>query len=93
MAPQNKAIVVVKAGDAQILDVPYPTLPGDDYIIVKPTAVAINPTDWKHVNFADSIDCEGTHVGCDYAGVVEEVGPAVTKFKKGDRVCGFANGW
>lgn len=32
-------------------------------------------------------------IGCDYSGVVEEVGSAVTKdFKKGDRVCGFCHG-
>jgi NADPH:quinone reductase-like Zn-dependent oxidoreductase len=32
-------------------------------------------------------------IGCDYAGIVEEVGSKVTKpFKKGDRVCGFAHG-
>lgn len=89
---QNKAIVVAKAGDARILDVPYPTLPGDDYMIVKTTAVAINPTDWKHVNFASQLGNENTRVGCDYAGVVQEVGPAVTQYKPGDRVCGFING-
>lgn len=32
-------------------------------------------------------------IGCDYAGIVEEVGSAVTKpFKKGTRVSGFAHG-
>ena len=90
---QNKAIFVAKAGNAHIIDVPYPTLPGDDYMVVKTTAVAINPTDWKHVKYANFMGNENTRVGCDYAGVVEEVGPAVTEFKKGDKVCGFVNGW
>jgi hypothetical protein len=32
-------------------------------------------------------------IGCDYAGIVEEVGSKVTKgFKKGDKICGFAHG-
>ncbi len=36
---------------------------------------------------------EGATVGCDYSGIVEEVGPAVKKpFKKGDRVAGFTHG-
>jgi NADPH:quinone reductase-like Zn-dependent oxidoreductase len=52
--------------------------------------VALNPTDWRHIDF---VPCDGTIVGCDYAGVVEAVGPQVKKaFKKGDRVAGFVHG-
>lgn len=90
---QNQAVKTVEAGKAAIVDVPIPALPADDYILVKTTAVAINPTDWKHVDLADKIPCVGIWVGCDYAGIVEEVGPGVTKsFKKGDRICGPVNG-
>lgn len=53
------------------------------------TSPALNPTDWKHIGFVDS-RCT---VGCDFSGIVEEVGSAVTKgWKKGDRVCGFVHG-
>ena len=32
-------------------------------------------------------------MGCDYAGIVEEVGPKVEKpWKKGDRIAGFTHG-
>ncbi|KAJ5032448.1 uncharacterized protein L3040_009052 [Drepanopeziza brunnea f. sp. 'multigermtubi'] len=86
---QNTAIVVQKPGEAAAVEASVPVL-RDDYIIVKVKAVALNPTDWKHV---DWLCDEGTRVGCDYAGVVEEVGSKVTKpFSKGDRVAGFAHG-
>jgi NADPH:quinone reductase-like Zn-dependent oxidoreductase len=36
---------------------------------------------------------EKATIGCDFAGVVQEVGSAVTKsWRKGDRVCGFVHG-
>jgi NADPH:quinone reductase-like Zn-dependent oxidoreductase len=58
--------------------------------LVKIKAVALNPTDWKHVDFLTS---NGARIGCDYAGVVEEAGSKVTKgLKKGDRVTGFVHG-
>ncbi|KAL2169181.1 hypothetical protein VTG60DRAFT_6345 [Thermothelomyces hinnuleus] len=92
MAPpaEIKALVITKPGTAEIKTVPLPTLP-DDYILVRVTAVALNPTDWKHIGMGENT--VGTIVGCDYAGVVEQVGPKVTKpFAKGDRVAGFVHG-
>lgn len=90
MAPSNmKAIKVVEAKKAELQDVPVPKL-RDDYVLVKVEAVALNPTDWKHVDYLAN---PGATVGCDYAGVVEEVGSAVQKkFSKGDRIAGFSHG-
>lgn len=62
----------------------------DDYILIKTAAVALNPTDWKHVDFMAT---SGALMGCDYAGIVEEIGSKVKKpFKKGDRVFGMCHG-
>ncbi|KAJ3076487.1 hypothetical protein HDU98_002931 [Podochytrium sp. JEL0797] len=84
-----KAIVIKAAGDAQIASVPAPTL-RDDYILVQPKAVAINPTDWKHVDYLSSA---GARVGCDFAGIVTAVGSKVTiGLQKGDRVWGVVHG-
>jgi NADPH:quinone reductase-like Zn-dependent oxidoreductase len=89
----NQAVVVLEPHKAGIRDVPYPTLPAEDYMIVRTTAVAINPTDWKHIEFENEWSSEGCQVGFDYAGVVEHVGSEVVKpFKKGDRVAGCAHG-
>jgi NADPH:quinone reductase-like Zn-dependent oxidoreductase len=92
MAPPSEinAVVITKRGTAEVKTVPLPELP-DDYILVRTTAVALNPTDWKHVEVG--VNVVGTRVGCDYAGIVEQVGPKVNKpFKKGDRICGIVHG-
>lgn len=82
--------IVNRNSAAAVEEKPTPTLK-PDYILVKVKAVALNPTDWKHIVGARAPD--GTTVGCDYAGIVEEVGPKVTKaFKKGDRIFGVAHG-
>ncbi|KKA30137.1 hypothetical protein TD95_001996 [Thielaviopsis punctulata] len=91
--PENRAIKIVADGQAKIVETEIPKLPNDKYILVKVTAVALNPTDWKHIDSASAIGCLNTQVGCDYAGIVEEVGSGVTKdFKKGDRITGPVNG-
>jgi NADPH:quinone reductase-like Zn-dependent oxidoreductase len=87
----TKAIVYQAKGQAAVQDVPLPRL-RDDYVLVKVKAVGLNPTDWKHIDNAQLHS--GNRVGCDYAGVVEEVGSKVTKpFKKGDRISGVVHGW
>jgi NADPH:quinone reductase-like Zn-dependent oxidoreductase len=81
-----KAIVINGKHASVVTDRPTPKL-RPDYILVKPVAVALNPTDWKHI--AGGVAAVGGLSGCDYAGIVEEVGAEVTKkFKKGDRIAG-----
>jgi NADPH:quinone reductase-like Zn-dependent oxidoreductase len=63
----------------------------DDSLLVRPVAIALNPTDWKSVAYGRAAD--GCIVGCDYAGVVEAVGKAVGKsWQPGDRVFGCGHG-
>ena len=57
------------------------------YMIVKVVAVAVNPADNLVIDYQLAVP--GTLLGCDYAGVVVQVGEDVERdFKKGDRVCG-----
>jgi len=66
-------------------------VPRDDQVVVRPAAVALNPTDWRHIAYGRAK--EGCIVGCDYAGVVESVGSAVTKkWLPGDRIFGCSHG-
>jgi NADPH:quinone reductase-like Zn-dependent oxidoreductase len=76
----NKALIILGPQHAQVVDCPVPEV-REDYILVKTHAVAVNPYDWRVV---DSMGEAGCRLGCDYSGIVEEVGSQVTKdFKKG----------
>jgi NADPH:quinone reductase-like Zn-dependent oxidoreductase len=78
-------------GEVEVQEVPIPKV-REGYTLFKIKAVALNPTDWKSIHFKDG-GAVGTRLGVDFAGVVEEVGPGVTKqWKKGDRVCGGVYG-
>lgn len=85
----QRAIQIQGPKQAKLVsDAPIPKL-RDGYIKVKTFAVALNPTDWKHIDFrADA----GAIVGCDYSGTVEEVGAGVTHLQPGDRVAGVVHG-
>ena len=84
-----RALKIQSPGHATVIsDAPIPPL-RPTYILIKVAAVALNPTDWKHISF---VSVPAT-VGCDYAGVVEDVGSEVTlPWKRGDRVCGVVHG-
>ncbi|KAJ4031378.1 hypothetical protein NW756_009237 [Fusarium oxysporum] len=85
-----KAVVI--AGDQVRLDhARILPMQSEDMILVRPLSVALNPTDWRHIRGRRAKD--GCIVGCDYAGVVESVGSAVTKkWKPGDKIFGVAHG-
>ncbi|THC90563.1 hypothetical protein EYZ11_009964 [Aspergillus tanneri] len=76
----QKAVVITSPKHADLVsDRPLPIL-RNDYILVKTVGVALNPTDWKHV---EDTAPPGVLVGCDYAGIVEAVGKDVKKpFRK-----------
>ena len=87
-----KAVLMHKNGDptdSSVLsvedNVPKP-IPGKGEILVRVKAAAINPIDWKLIQGLFPGKKSGT-VGCDVAGVVEEVGPDVgDAWKVGDEV-------
>ena len=86
-----KAIRTVGSNSITLLSgLPIPQVRADR-ILVKNEAFALNPADWK---FIDLVPCEGVTVGCDYAGIVQDVGDELTvAFKMGDRVAGFTHGF
>lgn len=91
MAPHNIAAWLMKKQDAThvVSDAPY-VKPEADEIVIKTKAVAINPADVVVQRLGIIIDTYPAILGCDVAGVVEEVGSSIQDFQPGDRVLGQA---
>ncbi|PNP46748.1 hypothetical protein TGAMA5MH_01699 [Trichoderma gamsii] len=86
----RSTLVGKSAGQYELVyNVPVPD-PGPDQVVCKVAAIALNPTDWKMVDFSVVPGAVGGH---DFAGEVIEVGTSVTRLKKGDRVFGLAIGF
>ncbi|MDB9315381.1 zinc-dependent alcohol dehydrogenase family protein [Spirulina sp. CS-785/01] len=85
-----KAIAMMQPGTPEVLelmDVPQPTLTQDNQLLIRLRAAGVNPVDTKIRKRGPLIDDPApTILGCDGAGVVEEVGDRVTAFKPGDEV-------
>ncbi len=96
-----KAIIFKEYGGADLLhqekiDKP---IPKDDEVLIKVHAVSINSWDWEILQgkpFANrmmfGLFKPNVILGCDVAGVVEEVGKNVDMFKAGDEVFGDLSG-
>ena len=67
------------------LEVEAPRAAGRD-LLVEVKAVAVNPVDYKSRAPKPQVETTPRILGWDVAGVVREVGPAVTLFKPGDAV-------
>jgi NADPH:quinone reductase-like Zn-dependent oxidoreductase len=94
-----KAIVYSKYGPpevARLMDVPRP-VPNDKEILVKVYSSTVNRTDagFRSAEYFISRFWTGIFrpkhqiLGCEFSGVVEEVGQQVKTFRKGDKVFGF----
>jgi NADPH:quinone reductase-like Zn-dependent oxidoreductase len=59
--------------------------PKFDDLLVRVHAVALNPTDWKHLGTLKP----GDSTGSDFSGIVVK---GAGEFKEGDRVAGFTRG-
>lgn len=90
-----KAAYINQTGPAEnivIGELPKPA-PKPGEVLVRVAAVAVNPIDTYVRAGAVKMPLPIPFViGCDLAGVVESVGPDVTKFKVGDRVWGSNQG-
>jgi len=89
MSGTMKAIKLKSLGTAEVAThVPPPRL-RNDYILAEARAWALNPTDVHQVRKFAIADCT---IGCDWSGVILEVGANVTRFKPGDEVFGVCHG-
>ena len=89
--PSTMKAITINGNKAKVSsDVPVPKM-RPTYLLAKVEAIALNPTDWKHVS-GKRAAANGI-AGCDFSGTVVEVGPEVTKsFKPGDRIAGATHG-
>ncbi len=90
-----KAAYIEKTGPPEVItygDLPRPE-PSPTEVLVKVKAVAVNPIDTYIRSGAVPMELPIPYiVGCDLAGVVEAVGPAVNHLMIGDRVWGSNQG-
>ncbi|REK12004.1 MAG: NADPH:quinone reductase [Planctomycetota bacterium] len=90
-----RAAFIKQTGPPDVItvgDLPQPR-PTDGQVLVRVEAVDVNPIDTYVRGGMVTMPLPIPYIiGCDLAGVVEAVGPQVTRFKKGDRVWGSNQG-
>ena len=76
--------------DLAIIDIPKPKISAND-VLVKVTAVGLNPVDFKVIENGVDAWTFPHIVGMDVVGEIVELGEHVTQFQIGDRVAGHGN--
>ena len=90
-----KAIVMNRTGGPEVLqlqEIPDPVINSPGEILVKIKAAGINPVDAKIRRGMYPINSFPAIPGCDGAGIVEDTGKQVSRFRKGDEVYFFYGG-
>ena len=89
--PSNMQAIIVNGNTAKVTSgVAIPKI-RPTYLLAKVDAIALNPTDWKHINGKRA--APGGISGCDFSGTIVEVGSDVTKsLKPGDRIAATTHG-
>ena len=91
MSSKNIAAVLDKKfGTIELVERPIPT-PKSGEILLRNKAVAGNPVEWMVRDYGFGITEYPTVLGSDVSGIIEQVGPNVTKFQVGDRIVGYAS--
>ncbi|KDN43822.1 hypothetical protein RSAG8_05815, partial [Rhizoctonia solani AG-8 WAC10335] len=86
MSQHKASILPQKYGKLEVGSRATP-VPQGNQALVKVTAAAINPVDWKIQDYGWTfVEKYPAVLGTDGAGVIEAVGPDVTDFKPGDKV-------
>lgn len=74
-------------GQLEVKEAAY-SKPGPGEVLIKNHVVAINPIDAKIQEHGVLVKTYPFILGFEVAGEIEEVGEGVTRFEKGERVCG-----
>ena len=90
-----KAILIKTVGNPEVLeiqDIPKPEIKSTNDVLVKIKAAGVNPIDTKLRAGLYPLNNFPAVLGCDGAGIVEDIGARVTKIKIGDPVYYFHGG-
>ncbi|KAJ5620144.1 chaperonin 10-like protein [Penicillium lagena] len=90
---ENKAVWLNNPGEDPVIDTaPFPE-PGENQLLVKTKAVAVQPGEWKLQAGIIPIPLKyPAIIGLSLSGVVVKVGPGVTRFQPGDRIASNSAG-
>jgi alcohol dehydrogenase len=88
-----RAVVYRGPGDIRLEEVPEPAIQAPEDAIVRVTAASICGSDLHILHGLMPKMEPGSIIGHEFVGVIESTGPAVGRFKPGDRVVGPAAVW